>query len=416
MRFGYLPVVSELHDPHVLSSITEIYGRVLDGMGGTHCAPEDTADVPLLALLVVTGGTEQIMVELLEERIQKLGRTPVCILSHPNHNSLPAALETMAYLKQHSIEGRVIYLDSPDDTEGLARFEKLVKYHEVWHSLSQLRIGQIGDPSAWLVASHPGAETIHRVWGPEVLPVSMDEVYSAMDSIPEASLIPVREKLKQSADSIVEPRDADIDMVVRVYLGLKEVMKSHQLDSFTLRCFDLLDERQTTGCFALAELNRQGIISGCEGDLPSLITMIWSWLLTGVTPWMSNPARIDEHNNSLWLAHCTVPFNMIKEYTLRTHFESGQGVGIQGKIPRDTVTLVRLGGPQLKDIWIAEGEITASGEREELCRTQIEVFLGTGHVEELLSNPLGNHIIAILGHHGDTLRKWWKIYIADGKR
>ena len=68
-----------------------------------------------------------------------------------------------------------------------------------------------------------------------------------------------------------------------IYLALKELVSRHRLQGFTLRCFDLLTTVHNTGCLALARLNAEGIVSGCEGDVPTLLTMAIVKVLTGVS-------------------------------------------------------------------------------------------------------------------------------------
>ena len=122
---------------------------------------------------------------------------------------------------------------------------------------------------------------------------------------------------------------------------------------------------------------------------------------------MANPAQIDSKSNTLWLAHCTVPRKLVEDYRLRSHFESGLGVGIQGTLPKGPVTLLRIGGRGMDRLWLAEGEILRSGDAENLCRTQVEIRLTNGGtVTDLLRTPLGNHIVLVLGHHLDRLQRW----------
>jgi L-fucose isomerase-like protein len=95
--------------------------------------------------------------------------------------------------------------------------------------------------------------------------------------------------LAQAADTEGAVR-ADLEDAVRVYLALKEVVAEHELDALTVRCFDLVLELETTGCFALAQLTDEAIIAGCEGDLVSTVGLLWAHELLGETPWMANPA------------------------------------------------------------------------------------------------------------------------------
>jgi L-fucose isomerase-like protein len=135
-------------------------------------------------------------------------------------------------------------------------------------------------------------------------------------------------------------------------------------------------------------------------------------MLLGEIPWMANPARLDEKGNTLWLAHCTVPRKLLKDYILRSHFESGLGLGIQGTLSSGQVTLLRIGGTKLQEIWLSEGEIINTGKCESLCRTQAEIKLTSGgKVSDLLNAPLGNHLVMVSGHHMQRLNAWWETFI-----
>jgi L-fucose isomerase-like protein len=253
----------------------------------------------------------------------------------------------------------------------------------------------------------PDSATVHDVWGPEVVPIPLTEVTERMADLDEGEVADAIASLTAGAVEIVEPTERELADVGRIYVALRGVVDAYALDAVTVRCFDLLLECKATGCFGLAELTDTGVIAGCEGDLVSTIGLLWAQLLTGETPWMANPAQVDEGENALWVAHCTVPRTIVEKYRLRSHFESGIGVGIQGELPPGPVTLVRLGGRGLDELWLAEGEITKSGDAEDLCRTQAFVRLRSGHVSELLRHPLGNHLVVVRGHHADRLQTWF---------
>ena len=179
---------------------------------------------------------------------------------------------------------------------------------------------------------------------------------------------------------------------------MKKLILKYDLDAVTLRCFDLVLDLGTTGCFALSRLNDEGIIAGCEGDMVSTIGMLLVYKKTGRIPWMANPSRLNLENNSLLIAHCTVPISLVNNYIIRSHFESGIGVGIQGTFQSGKVTIFRIGGNNLDKIWVANGEIIQTSKEEDLCRTQIEVKLNSDrNVADLLTNPLGNHLIIVPG-------------------
>jgi L-fucose isomerase-like protein len=116
------------------------------------------------------------------------------------------------------------------------------------------------------------------------------------------------------------------------------------LQGLTIRCFDLLTAVHNTGCLALARLNSEGLVAGCEGDVPAMLSMMIARSLLGVSGFQANPARIDPESGEMLFAHCTIPFNLVERYEYDTHFESGIGVGIHGEFPEGPVTVFKLSG------------------------------------------------------------------------
>ena len=368
--------------------------------------------IPLLFFLL-TGGTEQHTYKLILERKKHFENEPIILLTHPGNNSLPAALEILARLKQEGINARIIYLDENSDKDCWKEVEKTVKYFEIYHKLKKTKIGLIGEPSDWLIASTINTATIKNYWGPQIVNLSLDELKNLIPQIKDEEIEDEHYAFVNKAANFKEPSKKDLKNVVKVYLALKKLVDQHKVDSLSLRCFDLVTELKTTGCFALSKLNDYGIVAGCEGDIISTIGMIWANYLTDQIPWMANPARIDEQNNSLWLAHCTVPLGMVENYKLRSHFEYGLGVGIEGELSKGKATLFRLGGKNLDKLWISNAEIIQSGADENLCRTQALVKLHGGNkVSDLLKEPLGNHMLLLRGNYSKEMQNWWEMFVS----
>jgi L-fucose isomerase-like protein len=409
--FGIIPVhPGTLLGEGELESIIHAYLHALENIGGERYTADSHLDNgrPIF-LLVATGGSEGVVLEWWKQRKRSSAEDPLWLIAHPGNNSLPAALEVLARLQQDGAHGRIFYLSGPDDDDGLREIEDAVHDTHVRSELQQARIGLIGAPSDWLVASTPDASTIRTTWGPTVVPVEMEEVVRSLEAISDDDLDPHAKPFVDAAAEVCEPTSSDLKNATRVYLALKKVVTDHELDALTVRCFDFVLCQRTTGCLGLAQLTDEGIIAGCEGDMVSTIGMLWAHRLLGVTPWMANPARLDPTNNSLWLAHCTVPRTLVERYRLRSHFESGLGVGIHGTLPSGPVTVFRIGGKEMNRLWLAEGEVVRSGNAENLCRTQAEIRLTSGGtVTDLLRAPLGNHVVMARSHHLDRLQRWWE--------
>ncbi len=384
----------------------------LHHFGMEHINENDLLGNYPVVYFVLTGGTESKILNLWEKRKEKFGSEPVLLLAHSGHNSLPAALEILARFQQEGVNGKIIFLDDALNKECWHQVEQAVKHFKVYYKLKRTRIGLIGRPSDWLVASMPQFDTITKTFGTQIEQLSIDELKNKIVEVKDEEIEEAHHAFVSRAAEIKEPTKKEIKNAVKVYAALKHMIKQYQLDAVSVRCFDLVTGLKTTGCFALAKLNDEGVIAGCEGDIVSTLGMIWANYLTDQIVWMANPASIDEQNNLIWLAHCSIPISMVNQYKLRSHFESGVGVGIEGELSKGKVTALRLGGKELNKIWSSNAEIIENGSDENLCRTQVCVKLhGSAKVSDLLNEPLGNHLLMLRGSYSKEIHSWWEFFI-----
>jgi L-fucose isomerase-like protein len=250
------------------------------------------------------------------------------------------------------------------------------------------------------------------VWGPIVVPLPLESILSEPDQESAARGATLARDFRAGAEALVEPAEADLLAAGRVHAMLRRLVDAERLDAVAVRCFDLVLRRQTTGCLALAQLNDEGVIAGCEGDLVATVAMLWIQRLTGTISWMANPSRIDLDRGILSLAHCTVPRSVSGAYRLRSHFESGLGVGVQGTMRTGPVTLVRIGGARMELLRAIDGDLSCNTDHPDLCRTQVEIEVRRDRLQDLLAQPLGNHMVVVSGHHAAALRRWHEAMIA----
>jgi L-fucose isomerase-like protein len=405
--FAFFAAVSKIHDESALRELVGSYVAPLRRLGGEAWDPGAGRAPGPLVVFVATGGTER---EILE-RARFDAREPALLVAHPGHNSLPAALEVLARVQQLGIRGQVHYLHGPADADGLQSLAEAIHDRSVRRALLESRIGLVGEPSDWLVASSPLVETVRTVWGPTVVPIPLEAILTEPDPEIAALGAALARDFRSGAEVLVEPVEADLLAAGQVHAMLRRVVEAGRLDAVAVRCFDLVLRKRTTGCLALAHLNDQGVIAGCEGDLVATVAMLWLRRMTGMTAWMANPSRIDLERGILGLAHCTVPRSVGGTYRLRSHFESGLGVGIQGTMPTGPVTLVRIGGARMEQLRVLDGDLLRNTEHADMCRTQVEVEVGRDALQDLLAQPLGNHMVVVTGHHAAALGRWHETMI-----
>ncbi|MBN1326717.1 MAG: hypothetical protein JW996_02075 [Candidatus Cloacimonetes bacterium] len=411
LKFGFITFASKLLKPSEQNMIMHEFSPLLSKNGGEQWTVEQfRKDLPLV-FFILSGGTEKLVLDFIEKNYPD-SREPVYLIAHPYNNSLPAAFEIFARIRQKKCRGNVFYLTGEEDNIGFKKLISRLQAARIYSNLRTSRIGLIGGASDWLVASQPDFNLISSRWGPEIIPLTFADLDQKVSEISPEEILSMYDSLTVNSLEIEGPSPQDIKNSVKIYLGLKKVIDAYDLHAISLRCFDLLDSHQSTGCLALAKLNSENYIGGCEGDLISTLTQLWLKLHLGKVAWMANPVQLDEERYRLQLAHCSVPFSMISDYRLKTHFESDSGVGISGNLKSGVVTLIRLGGADLQDIWLAEGELIRNLSQPAQCRTQIEIQLfDRNTMQSLLENPLGNHLVMIYGAHARELLSWWYYYI-----
>lgn len=339
------------------------------------------------------GGTEARFLKALDKLPQ-----PVFILATPNNNSLAASMEILSYLKQNDIEGEIIH----GSLEKMAkRIADLAKVIAVKKRISSFKIGRVGKPSDWLISSDVDAAESKRLNGIEIIDIEMREFFEEIKK---------KEYQDNEYTELIKTKEFDskeVELSLGIYGALKRLCDRYHLDGVTVRCFDLLGPIKSTGCLALAILNAEGIYASCEGDVPSLISMAILGELTGNSIFQANPSMINPETREMVFAHCTLPVNMVTDFSLMTHYESGLGVALRGKLPVGDVTLFKCSG-LMDSYFAAPAKLIENLTEDDLCRSQIKILIDDVAIEYFLTDSIGNHHLICTGNHVDIVNEFFK--------
>ena len=388
---------SDLHRQDILAQRHASFLASIEACLGQEIkvAPIDDYDADLKLVFISSGGSEGIFLKHFDQL-----KAPYYLLTSGTDNSLAASIEILTYLNCEGLKGEILH-GSPEYIadrikqilEGDTHINDNQSSNSCYSGPVELggRYGVVGKPSDWLIASIPEKKEVSSVLGSELIDIDMNELLEAYNAM-------------EGSEDI---RDGlDFGSSNRLVKAVTKIREEHFLDGLTIRCFDLLDSIHTTGCLSLANLNAEGFIGTCEGDVMSMLTMAVVRKVTGQSSFQANPSRIDVRDNTMVLAHCTLPYDMAESFGYDTHFESGIGVALKGELKTQPVTILRL-AKDLRTFWCAEGEIMENLSESTLCRTQIEVRLDDDYsVGDLLINPCGNHHIVFYGRHRDEIIKF----------
>ena len=370
-------------------------------MGDENVETVCTPSLQLLpdAVMIATGGVENLFKRLwvaidVEMMCSPKGSKTVTMIADGRNNSLAAALEILTYLGNNGMEGRIVHGTNEEIISTLV---------ETFQETSlQGRIGLFGQPSDWLIASSVDRDFRRQRYGIETVDIDLQRLIDGIKTVQQSEAEAVAQTLVKRAKAVKEPTGADMLEAAKAYLAIKKICQEERLDAMTIRCFDIVKACGTTSCLALALLNDEGIVAGCEGDMQTLMSMYLAKRLCGEVAFMANPSQLT--NGSSMLAHCTIPLTMCDETVLRSHFESGIGVAIQGLLPLADYTLFKWGGPQLDQYFVTEAKAVATPYSDHFCRTQIT--LNVDLRPYLLQHSIGNHHVIIRGRHAEAIRRF----------
>ena len=351
------------------------------------------------AVMIATGGVENLFKRLWSAIDVVMTCSPhrpktVTMIADGRNNSLAAALEILTYLGNNGMEGRIVHGTNDEIISALV---------ETWRAASlQGRIGLFGQPSDWLIASGVDRDFLRQQYDIETVDIDLQRLIDGIKTVSQTEAEKVAQTMVKRAKAIKEPSDADMLEAAKAYLAIKKICQEERLDAMTIRCFDIVKACGTTSCLALALLNDEGIVAGCEGDMQTLLSMYLVKRLCGAPSFMANPSQLTDESSML--AHCTIPLTMCDETVIRSHFESGIGVAIQGLLPLTDYTLFKWGGPKLDRYFVVEAHAFETPYSNHFCRTQIT--LNVNLKPYLLQHSIGNHHVIIHGRHAEEIRRF----------
>lgn len=387
MIINILPIVSALHDGETINEETKSLISKIEELSEYRFKisnKDHLYETELSLVLVQSGGSEGRFLEM-----EKDLKPPYYLLTYGSNNSLAASMEILSYLKNKNEEAEILHGTAEYI---VSRLNELNRKEET----PPVRLGVVGKPSDWLIASDVDYEKCKSVLNIELVDVEMQELIETYNRIALGDY---------KKDLVLDFDPKEVDDAKKLSKALELLKEKYQLEGLTLRCFDLLDTVKTTGCLGLALLNSEDSIGTCEGDIPAMLSMHILKQATGSPGFQANPSRIDAEKNEMVFAHCTLPLNMTESFEVMTHYESGIGVAFRGHLKEQDITIFKLSN-NLKDYYVSEGKITQNMDECNLCRTQIKIKVED--TKYFLSNPYGNHHIIVFGKHKNKLIEYMR--------
>jgi hypothetical protein len=191
-----------------------------------------------------------------------------------------------------------------------------------------------------------------------------------------------------------------------MYLGEKAILKKHDAMGITINCLGGFygDHIHAYPCLGFHELNNQGLVGGCECDVPSAAVMVAGSILTGGRPGYISDPVIDTAKRQIIYAHCVAsnrvfgPRGEVNPFEILTHSEDRQGASVRSIFPVGYLTTTIEISDQRKEIILHQAKAVANDPDDRACRTKLAAE-PLGDIEKLFTmwDKWGWHRVTFYG-------------------
>lgn len=219
---------------------------------------------------------------------------------------------------------------------------------------------------------------IRKTFGIEVLVKTLAELNAYQESVDEEVARDLADKWAKNAKEIVEPTYADLLASAKMYLALEKAKQEVGADVVSVDCILMFFAYDMTvyPCMSFFEMNNNGGIGVCEGDLDACITSLVIRAVTGRPGFVSDPF-VDTELNQIVYSHCVAsccplgPNTVNYPYRIRTHGEDHASAALQVLLPPDyPLTTIKISSAG-KAMTVHSGISAGNIDHECGCRTKL---------------------------------------------
>lgn len=212
------------------------------------------------------------------------------------------------YLGEHDIPYKWFY-GLPEDARFRRRLEVTVRALRAVKALKGARIAQIGGLADGFENLYVDERVLEKRFGTALQSRhTVEEIVALAAAQPAAAVAAeVKRMAAESKTGVAGLNAAHVEKSARVYLALRGFASDNGYDALALSCWSRFQKVYGVAvCAAMSRLNEDGLVTPCEADVTSAVTMLVLNALNGGKAALCDLVAFDESDSSLNLWHCGV--------------------------------------------------------------------------------------------------------------
>jgi hypothetical protein len=291
---------------------------------------------------------------------------------------------------------------------------KTLPADECLYRLKNSKILAVRDQSASIAAPLFGIPL-------EYIPYS--EVNAAWSAADQNEAGSIAERWQKTAKETNNVPFETLKTSAAMYIGMKAVLKAHGANAITINCLGGFygGYIHAYPCLGFHELCNEGLVGGCECDVPSAATMLAFSIMTNGRPGFISDPVIDTSKRQIIYAHCVAsnkpfgPQGRSNPFSIMTHSEDRQGASVRSVLPVNYLTTTLEINNDRKEILLHQAVAVDNDPDDRACRTKL-CAEPLGDIEKLFTmwEKWGWHRVTFYGDLKDSVNSLaaatgWKV-------
>ncbi|MFO8035264.1 MAG: hypothetical protein R6U57_01350 [Anaerolineales bacterium] len=198
------------------------------------------------------------------------------------------------------------FFGQPADPLFYERLEITVQALQALHHIEDKRIGLIGGVAPGFDNLIVDEEILHSRLGIEVVAMDLDDLIARAEALTEQDIEDTARDIKHSATTFDPSLEQALEKTARGVQAVRQVVTEQDLSAVAISCWpQFQSDYNLAVCSMMGHLNSLGVVSACEGDVTSAVSMLALQGMSGgsiVT--LMDLATVDPNDESILLWHC----------------------------------------------------------------------------------------------------------------